>query len=83
MLPGLLLFAHKITILRYVDQPDAILHKYGFNTGHFKRIMTELDTLFKYFLTRMTKAGLTDRVNIILTADHGHAEVIAQKFGQE
>lgn len=37
--------------------------------------MNDLDALFRYLLVRLKEADLLNKVNLILTADHGHAEV--------
>lgn len=63
----------------YVDQPDAVLHKKGFFTGDFAKVLKDLDFLWNYLLAKFEEKGLMDKVNIILTADHGHAEVIDYK----
>ncbi|PAV68511.1 hypothetical protein WR25_02969 [Diploscapter pachys] len=60
----------------YVEEPDHTLHLNGFNNGALKKKLEELDKLFEYLLKRMEVMGLKDTVNVILTSDHGHSEVL-------
>ncbi|PAV56294.1 hypothetical protein WR25_15716 isoform C [Diploscapter pachys] len=60
----------------YVEEPDHTLHLNGFNNGALNKKLEELDKLFEYLLKRMEAVGLKDMVNVILTSDHGHSEVL-------
>lgn len=59
----------------YIAEPDSVLHSNGFYNGAFQRKITELDKLFDYFLAKIEDLDLDSYLNIILTADHGHAEI--------
>ncbi|CAJ0602604.1 unnamed protein product [Cylicocyclus nassatus] len=59
----------------YIGEPDRVLHTHGFYDGYYEERMRELDILFGYFLEKMKSSGLSDKVNIIFTADHGHTQV--------
>lgn len=61
--------------LRYIAEPDHTLHTNGFFNGALKAKVTELDQLFRYFLGKLEDRHLNEQLNVILTADHGHAEV--------
>ncbi|CAI5448452.1 unnamed protein product [Caenorhabditis angaria] len=63
----------------YVAEPDHTLHTNGFNNGELNKTLAELDKLFEYFIERFNDNKLEDQVNIILTADHGHAEIKDEK----
>ncbi|VDM67733.1 unnamed protein product [Strongylus vulgaris] len=60
----------------YIAEPDHTLHGNGFYNGELRKVVSKLDKLFGYFIAKLRDSGLEDHVNVILTADHGHAEVI-------
>uniref|UniRef100_A0A1I7XF78 Bis(5'-adenosyl)-triphosphatase n=1 Tax=Heterorhabditis bacteriophora TaxID=37862 RepID=A0A1I7XF78_HETBA len=66
---------HKPTIYKYIAEPDHTLHGNGFYNGQLKQTLKQLDSLFAYFDSKFDSHRLSDEVNVILTADHGHAEV--------
>ncbi|VDM69093.1 unnamed protein product [Strongylus vulgaris] len=59
----------------YIAEPDHALHVNGYYNFEFEKMLSQLDNLFGYFLEKMDRAGLTNEVNIIFTADHGHTQV--------
>ncbi|PIO60426.1 hypothetical protein TELCIR_18076, partial [Teladorsagia circumcincta] len=66
--------AGKPAYYRYIDQPDATLHKHGFHDGVIRETMAKLDEVFRRLIEEMERKDLLKEINIILTADHGHAE---------
>ncbi|ETN71519.1 type I phosphodiesterase / nucleotide pyrophosphatase, partial [Necator americanus] len=60
----------------YVAEPDHTLHMNGFYNGELRKKIRQLDQLFGYFIAKLHDSGLENTINIIFTADHGHAEVI-------
>ncbi|PIO57334.1 hypothetical protein TELCIR_21259 [Teladorsagia circumcincta] len=64
----------------YIAEPDHTLHKNGFYNGELRKIIHQLDELFGYLVARLQDSGLENLVNVILTADHGHAEDIPKRF---
>ncbi|KAL6738558.1 hypothetical protein Aduo_012097 [Ancylostoma duodenale] len=63
----------------YVAEPDHTLHLNGFYNGELRKKIRQLDQLFGYFVAKLHGSGLEDVVNVILTADHGHAEIEGAK----
>ncbi|XGW31363.1 hypothetical protein V3C99_009939 [Haemonchus contortus] len=59
----------------YIDEPDRTLHKHGFYDGKYIKILAELDKVFGYLIAQMRRYHLIDEINIILAADHGHAQI--------
>ncbi|VDN06062.1 unnamed protein product [Thelazia callipaeda] len=60
----------------YISEPDHVLHSNGFKNGKLEQKMRELDLLFKYVRGKLeNELELFQRLNIILTADHGHAQI--------
>ncbi|PIO65328.1 hypothetical protein TELCIR_13009, partial [Teladorsagia circumcincta] len=64
---------------RYIDEPDATLHVHGFYDGELQKTLTKLDDVFKRLIDEMQRQDLLKEVNIILAADHGHAQVGGMK----
>ncbi|CAG9540682.1 unnamed protein product [Cercopithifilaria johnstoni] len=60
----------------YISEPDHFLHFNGFKNGKLEGKMKEMDLLVKYINDKLEKnPDLLKRLNIILTSDHGHAEI--------
>ncbi|PIC33723.1 hypothetical protein B9Z55_013603 [Caenorhabditis nigoni] len=59
----------------YVAEPDHTLHGNGFHNKEIEKTLKQLDDLFLYFIKKFDDNNLGSDVNIILTADHGHAEI--------
>ncbi|VDK27304.1 unnamed protein product [Gongylonema pulchrum] len=60
----------------YVSEPDRVLHLNGFKNGEINKSLRELDLLFEYINDKLLSTPeLAKRLDIIVTADHGHAEV--------
>ncbi|VDO78017.1 unnamed protein product [Heligmosomoides polygyrus] len=59
----------------YIAEPDHTLHTNGFYNGELPKKIHQLDELFGYFVAKLRDSGLENVVNVILTADHGHAEI--------
>ncbi|KHJ92994.1 methyltransferase domain protein, partial [Oesophagostomum dentatum] len=66
-------------LCRYVAEPDHVLHLNGFYNGKLRKMIQQLDELFGYFIAKLQDTGLEDQINVILTADHGHAEIEGPK----
>lgn len=64
----------------YVEDPDHNLHGHGFNSPELSATLKALDASFDYLLRRVSQLGLSDRLNIIVTADHGHVQI--EKYEQ-
>jgi predicted AlkP superfamily pyrophosphatase or phosphodiesterase len=59
----------------YIDQPDHSLHNHGFYLNETINEIDNINTLFGYILQQIDRFDLQDRLNIIVTADHGHAQI--------
>ena len=58
-------------ILWYIDEPDHTGHKYGPDSEEMKNIIVELDFLIGYFMAEIQNLPIADRINVIITSDHG------------
>ncbi|KAK5983618.1 hypothetical protein GCK32_004167 [Trichostrongylus colubriformis] len=63
----------------YIAEPDHTLHKNGFYNGALRPMIHQLDELFGYLVAKLHDSGLESELNVILTADHGHAEIQGAK----
>uniref|UniRef100_A0A1I8INJ6 Alkaline phosphatase family protein n=1 Tax=Macrostomum lignano TaxID=282301 RepID=A0A1I8INJ6_9PLAT len=57
--------------LLYFDEPDHTAHQAGHLSDDVAARLIELDQQLGQLMTGLKELGLTDRINIVLTADHG------------
>ncbi|OWF48846.1 bis(5'-adenosyl)-triphosphatase enpp4-like [Mizuhopecten yessoensis] len=62
-------------VTTYFHEPDRTGHRYGPDSQEVVDKITEMDELLGTILDKLIKNGLQDKVNFILTSDHGMAEV--------
>ncbi|KAJ8363717.1 hypothetical protein SKAU_G00125480 [Synaphobranchus kaupii] len=60
----------------YFGEPDTTGHKYGPESAERREMVKQVDRTVGYIRTAAQKHGLTDRLNIIITADHGMTTVL-------
>ena len=60
-------------IMWYFDEPDGSGHRHGPESEVTIRILQRLDSLVGDFTRKVEQLPIADRVNIIVTADHGMA----------
>ncbi|CAH8587176.1 unnamed protein product [Schistosoma turkestanicum] len=65
---------HLNLILAYFDEPDETGHSYGPNSIHVAKVVQTLDKILGQLLDDIKRRNLIDKVDIILTADHGMSE---------
>ncbi|XP_067126662.1 ectonucleotide pyrophosphatase/phosphodiesterase family member 5-like [Centruroides vittatus] len=61
--------------LVYFNQPDNIGHKTGAMSEGVRKTVESLDKLVGYLLEKLLEKFLLDRVNLIITSDHGMANI--------
>lgn len=61
--------------MMYVHEPDVTGHAFGPNSQELRNIVEEMDGMLGYIVEEFDKANLWDKVNVIVTSDHGMAEV--------
>ncbi len=59
----------------YVSQPDSYGHKYGPKSQQIKDTIAGLDRLLGYFMDKLAKLDIANKVNVIVTSDHGMEEI--------
>ncbi|XP_076854677.1 ectonucleotide pyrophosphatase/phosphodiesterase family member 7 [Brachyhypopomus gauderio] len=60
----------------YFGEPDAAGHKYGPDSPERRNAVRKVDRTVGHIRETAAKFGLADRLNIIITADHGMATVL-------
>ncbi|EUB55138.1 Ectonucleotide pyrophosphatase/phosphodiesterase family member [Echinococcus granulosus] len=65
----------------YMEEPDASGHHFGPNSREVKSKVEELNFLVKYLIEKIdAMPRMSDSVNVVLTSDHGMAEVLDQNI---
>ncbi|XP_029554865.1 ectonucleotide pyrophosphatase/phosphodiesterase family member 7 [Salmo trutta] len=60
----------------YFGEPDATGHKYGPDSPERREMVQQVDRTVGYIRDTTRNHGLSDRLNIIITADHGMTTVL-------
>ncbi|XP_051273116.1 ectonucleotide pyrophosphatase/phosphodiesterase family member 7-like [Dicentrarchus labrax] len=60
----------------YFGEPDLAGHKYGPDSPERREMVRQVDRTVGYIRDKIQDHGLTDRLNIIITADHGMTTVL-------
>lgn len=55
----------------YFDEPDHVGHLYGPYSVEMRQKLEEIDDDLGYMIAQLKKHGLFDRLNLIITSDHG------------
>ncbi|XP_049615672.1 ectonucleotide pyrophosphatase/phosphodiesterase family member 7-like [Syngnathus scovelli] len=67
----------------YFGEPDKVGHKYGPNSPERKEMVQQVDRTVGYIRDKIQQHALTERLNIIITADHGMTTVFRGEQVQE
>ncbi|KAM6964074.1 ectonucleotide pyrophosphatase/phosphodiesterase family member 7-like [Tautogolabrus adspersus] len=59
----------------YFGEPDLVGHKYGPDSPERREMVKQVDRTVGYMRDKIQQHGLTDKLNIIITADHGMTTV--------
>ncbi|KAL5014928.1 hypothetical protein ScPMuIL_009198 [Solemya velum] len=59
----------------YFHEPDATGHRYGPNSDEVLEKVKEMDILLGYIVTKLQENNLADKVNVMVTSDHGMTEL--------
>lgn len=62
-------------VLWYFDEPDHTGHKFGPDSKELEAKIIQLDSLIGYFLDEINKLPIADKINVIVTSDHGMASI--------
>lgn len=66
-------------VMWYFEQPDAVMHTYGPASPEAVAQAERIDSVLCYFFREIRRSPVFDRINFIVTADHGMAELSAER----
>ncbi|KAK7919521.1 hypothetical protein WMY93_010805 [Mugilogobius chulae] len=67
----------------YFGEPDSTGHKYGPDSSQVKEMVQQVDRTVGYIRERLQQLGMAERMNVIMTADHGMSTVLRGEQVQE
>ncbi len=67
-------------IMWYFHEPDATGHEFGPNSREIIAIVEQLDEFLNKFFTQMRKLPIYDKLNFIVTSDHGMSQISPDKI---
>lgn len=62
-------------VMWYFEQPDAAMHTYGPTSLEAVAQAERIDSVLRYFFYQVRQSPVFDRINFIVTADHGMTEL--------
>jgi predicted AlkP superfamily pyrophosphatase or phosphodiesterase len=69
-------FANDVDLaLLYFNEPDSTGHKFGPNSPEVRAKVKEMDDIVGYIVDKFNENKLWNTVNVIITSDHGMAEI--------
>lgn len=67
-------------VMAYFEEPDHNGHVYGPKAEETKQVIAQLDSLMGSLWQRILALPIGDKVNLIVTSDHGMTEVSDERF---
>lgn len=67
----------------YFGEPDLAGHTYGPDSPELKEMVQQVDRTIGYIRDKIQDHGLTDRLNIIITSDHGMTTMLRNGLVEE
>lgn len=67
-------------VMWYFEQPDAAMHTYGPESPEAVAQAEHIDSVLRYFFREIRRSPVFDRINFIVTADHGMAELSPERY---
>ncbi len=67
-------------VMWYVDEPDGTMHRYGPNSREAAAQAERVDSMLTYFFRNIRRSPVYDKINFIVTADHGMTAVSSERY---
>lgn len=67
-------------VMWYFEQPDAAMHTYGPDSPEAVAQAEHIDSVLRYFFREIRRSPVFDRINFIVTADHGMAALSPDRY---
>lgn len=66
-------------IMWYIEEPDAVMHKKGPDSPEAAAMVEKLDSVLTYFFRGVRSSPVFDKIDFIVTADHGMTETSPER----
>ncbi|XP_057681518.1 ectonucleotide pyrophosphatase/phosphodiesterase family member 7-like [Corythoichthys intestinalis] len=63
----------------YFGEPDLVGHKFGPDSPELRQMVQQVDRTVGYIRDKIHEHDLTERLNVIITSDHGMARILPDK----
>lgn len=67
-------------IMWYIEEPDAVMHHTGPDSPETKAMVEKLDGVLGYFFSKVKSSPVFDKIDFIITADHGMTETSPERI---
>ena len=67
-------------VMAYFEEPDAVEHSYAPDSPQTIAMVEELDSVLGYLFSSLRTSPIFDKLNIIVTSDHGMTENFPEKY---
>lgn len=67
-------------VMWYFEQPDAIEHNYSPRSPQTRAMVEHIDSVLCYFFREIRRSPVFDKINFIVTSDHGMAELSPERY---
>lgn len=67
-------------VMWYMDEPDKSEHSYSAESSQVREVVEDIDSVLRYFLTEVRSSPVYDKIDFIITADHGHTALSPERY---
>ena len=67
-------------VMWYFEEPDATMHTYGPESPQAVAQAEHIDSVLRYFFREIRRSPVFERINFIVTADHGMAALSPERY---
>ncbi len=67
-------------VLWYIDEPDKSEHHHTAESPEVRDVVENIDSVLRYFLTEVRSSPVYDKIDFIITADHGHTALSPDRY---
>lgn len=67
-------------VMWYFEEPDATQHRYSPRSPQTRAVVEHIDSVLCHFFREIRRSPVFDKINFIVTADHGMSELSPQRY---